>query len=202
MIAPADAASSWARRVAALRTQAAMRNRDGAAPNDLTETVLSACEALVRELAGAQLTRDQLRADLRVADAAWDHLFDVIPSACVLTDSAGVILRANRAASTLLNMSATHLKRRELLVFSQDRETFRALLAELNRNPGAELRARLMVRPRERKQTMTQLHVLPAPGRDPAWLWVFTPAAAADTTPFLEVASPPDDGLAPFSDSL
>lgn len=202
MIAPADAASNWARRVAALRTQATMRDRSGAAANDLAETALAMCDALVRELAGAQLTRDQLRADLRAADAAWDHLFDAMPCACLLTDRAGVILKANRAASALLNMSASHLKRRELLVFSHDRETFRALLAEVQRNPGAELRARLLLRPRERKQTMTQLHVLPAPGRDDAWLWLATPAAA-DTTPSLEIAFPADDDqLAPLPDSL
>jgi len=188
MIDPTDAASGWAKRVAALRAQAARRSR-GASPNDLTDEALSLCDALVRDLAGAQLTRDQLRGDLRAADAAWDQLFEMMPSAAVLTDSASAILNANRAASALLNVSATHLKGRELLVFSQDRATFRALLQELERNRGTELRARLMLRPRERKPAMMQLHVRPLAARDNAWMWIVTPATAADATPSLEIAS-------------
>jgi PAS domain-containing protein len=198
MIDPTDALSGWARRLATLRKEAAKRSRD-AAPSDLIDEALSMCEALVRELAGAQLTRDQLRADLRVADAAWDHLFDMVPCACVLTDSASLILNANRAASVFLNVSATHLKGRKLLVFSQDRETFRAVLEELDRNRSTELRARVMLRPRERKPTVMQLHVLRAPARDNAWLWIVTPATAADATPSLEIAFPPDDELVRFS---
>jgi PAS domain S-box-containing protein len=196
MIGPTDSASSWARRLATFRTQAGKRTR-GAEASDVTEEALSMCEALIRELAGAQLTRDQLRADLRVADAAWDHLFHVMPSACVVTDSGGVILNANRAASRLLNVSATHLKGRELLVFSQDRETCRALLDEMERNRRTELRARVMLRPRERKPIATELHVAAAPGRENAWLWIITPATA-NATPSLEIV-PPDQRLAPLS---
>jgi len=98
-----------------------------------------------------------------------------------------------------LNVSATHLKGRELLVFSQDRETFRAVLEELDRNRSTELRARLMLRPRERKPRVMQLHVLPLPGRDNAWLWIVTPATAADATPSLDIAVPRDDELVRFS---
>ena len=122
MIEPTDSASSRAKRVAILRAQAARRSR-GAAPSDVAEEALSICDALIRELAVAQRVSDQLRADIRAADAAWDHLFQIMPSAGLLTDRASVILNANRAASQLLNVSATHLKGRELLVFSQDRET-------------------------------------------------------------------------------
>jgi len=185
MIDSTDAASGWARRLASLRREAA-RHRRGAAPCDLAEEALSMCEALIRELAGAQLTQDGLRADLRLAEAAWAHLFDLIPSACLLTDGGSTILRANRAAGVLLNVSATHLKGRELLVFSQDRETFRALLKELDRNGSTELRARLTLRPRERKPAVMQLQVVPSPGRDHAWLWIVTPATGADGAPSLE----------------
>lgn len=178
MIGPTDSASSWARRVATLRTQTA-RRRPGTESGDVAEEALSMCDALVRELAGAQLVRDQLRAEIRAADAAWDHLFEVMPSAGLLTDSESLILNANRAASLLLNVSATHLKGRELLVFSQDRQTFRALLRQMAQERGTELRAGLLLRPRERKPLMTQVHVVAAPGRDQVWLWIVTPAAAA-----------------------
>jgi PAS domain-containing protein len=191
---PIDTASDWAKRLATLRKEAARRS-GSAARSELTQEALSMCDALVRELAGAQLTRDRLRADLRIADDAWDHLFDVMPGASLLTDAAGSILKANRAASVLLNVGATHLKGRDLLVFSQDRETFRSLLLELNRNHGAELRARLMLRPRERKPAMMQFHVLPAPGRDGTWLWIVTPATGAGVSPSLEIALPAHDEL-------
>jgi PAS domain-containing protein len=193
MIERIDSASSWARRVAALRAQAGRRSR-GAAPSDVAEEALSICDALIRELAGAQLLRDQLRADVRMLGAAWDHLFQVMPSGCLLTDSASVILNANRAAGHLLNVSATHLKGRELLVFSQDRETFRSLLKELDQKRRTELRAGLMLRPRERKPMMTHVHVVAAPGRDQEWLWIVTRATAADAAA-LDIEWPARDEL-------
>lgn len=69
MIDPPDSASSWVRRVATLRTQA---RRRGTEPSDVAEEALSMCDELIRELAGAQLLRDKLRAEIRAA--SWpDH---------------------------------------------------------------------------------------------------------------------------------
>jgi PAS domain-containing protein len=198
MIDPTDAASAWARRLATLRKEAARRSR-GAAPTDLTEEALSMCEALIRELAGAQLTHDRLRADLRIAEGAWDHLFEVMPSAGILTDRAGSIVNANRAASVLLNVSAAYLKGRDLLLFSEDRETFRMLVQELDRKRGAELRAQLLLRPRERKPTAIQLYVTPYPGRDNAWLWIVTPLSGAGVSRSLEIALPAHEELGRFA---
>jgi PAS domain S-box-containing protein len=186
MIDRTPAASQWARRLATLRKEAVKRRSD-AAPSDVTEEALELCDALIRELAGAHLLHDRLRADLRVAEAAWDPLFDVMPSACVLTDEGGTILKANRAAGAMLNVSATHLRGRALLVFSEDRETFRALLNELRPNCRTELRARMMLRPRERKPTVMQLQVLPSPRRDNEWIWIVTPATGADASPALGI---------------
>jgi PAS domain-containing protein len=160
------------------------------------------CEALVRELAGAHLTHDRLRADLRVAEAAWDHLFDVMPSGCLLTDDGGSILKANRAAGVLLNVSATHLRGRALLVFTEDREAFRALLAELRPNCSTELRARMILRPRERKPTLMQLQVIPSPRREQEWFWIIAPATSAEATPFLEIPLLPHGDLARPPDTL
>lgn len=193
MMYRAEPASSWARRLADLRAQASRRSRP-VQPSEVADEALSICEALVRELAGAQLTCERLRADVSAADAAWDHLFHVMPSACVLTDSAGVILSANRAASGFLNATATGLKGRELLVFSQDREIFRTLLKEIQQNVSSEMRAELMVRPRDRKPLMTRLHVVAAPDRDRGWLWMMTRAVATDAAA-PETDWPAPDGL-------
>jgi PAS domain-containing protein len=195
MIDPTVVSSGWARRLAALRREAGKRSR-GAAASDVTEEALSMCEALVRELAGAQLAHDRLRADLRVAEAAWDHLFDVMPTGCLLTDESGSILKANRAAGALLNVSATHLRGRALLVFSEDREAFRALLTELRPNCSTELRARMLLRPRERKPALMQLQVIPSPRRDQEWFWIVAPATGAEATPFLEIPLLPHGDLA------
>lgn len=198
MINPTDPASSWARRVAALRAQLA-KGRCGAPSTDLAEDALFMCETVIRELAGTQLTNDRLRADLRTAEAAWDHLFEMMPTACLLTDSTSAILKANRAAGLLLNVSATHLSGRDLVVFSQDREAFRVLLDELVRNGGSALRARLMLRPRERRPTLVQLHVVPATGRDGAWVWNVT-RASVETPASLGMAASADHELAHLSD--
>lgn len=176
MINPTDAASSWARRVATLRAQLA-KGRRGAASADPAEDALAMCETVIRELAGAQLTNDRLRKQLHTADAAWNQLFDRMPGACLVTDSTSAILKANRAASLLLNASPAHLKGRDFLVFSEDREAFRLLLNELGRNGCTEPRARLRLRPRERKPTLVQLSVVPAVGGDDAWLWNVTPVS-------------------------
>ena len=104
-----------------------------------------------------------------------------MPAACVLTDQGGSILKANRAAGALLNVAPAHLKGRPLLVFAEDRETFRVLLTEMGRNGSTELRARVMLRPRERKPTPTQLQVLPSPRDEQEWFWIVTPEPGAPT---------------------
>lgn len=187
MTDPNRVISAWTRRIAALRTQAA---KPHALTSEVTEAALSMCDELVRELAGAQLTRDHLQAELRLADAAWHELFDIMPSAAVLTDRATAIRKANGAASRLLNVSARHLQGRELLVFAQDRDRFLALRKELDRNGHSPLRTQLILRPRERKPTMTQLEVLMAPGREEAWLWFLTPASSVDADVVSEIGLP------------
>ena len=147
---------------------------------------------MVRKLAGAQLADAELRAEVRAAEEAWDHLFQVMPSACVLTDSSGLILRANHAASRLLNVSAAHLEGRELLLFSQDRQTFLELLRGIDQKRTGEMRAELMLRPRERKPLVTQLHLVTAPNREGAWFWIVTPGTDAPT---MDIGGPGWDEL-------
>ena len=54
-----------------------------------------------------------------------------MPGACLVTDGLGSILYANRAAGAFLNVSGKHLKDRQLLVFSADRQAFGTLMQRL-----------------------------------------------------------------------
>ena len=73
-------------------------------PNDgdLTKAVLAAADSLLRELAGAQLECERLRASSRAQTAEWERLFDAMPCAWVITDRTGSIRDANGMASVLL----------------------------------------------------------------------------------------------------
>jgi PAS domain-containing protein len=177
-----DPVLHWTRQLAFLRAQAAKGSR--IAPcGDLTESVFATCDSLLRELAGSQLECDRLRAEVRTSAAAWTHLFDVIPGACLLTDSVGSIVNANRAAGVLLNLSAKRLKDRELVVFSGDRAAFAALIHRLARGGDDELRATLTVRPRERRPVDMDVVIVPLPDeRSRLWLWFLAPAAERQKT--------------------
>jgi PAS domain-containing protein len=172
----------WTRQLGFLRAQANKQARIGPCGDILTES-LAACEALVRDLAGAHLECDRLRADLRASTAAWDHLFDVIPAACLLTDVTAVILNANRIAAVFLNVNAKHLKDRELIVFFEDRAAFADLVHRVARSGGDQLHATLTVRPRERKPTAVEVVVVPLEGGSGLWVWFLRPGLKSPASP-------------------
>jgi PAS domain-containing protein len=182
-----DPVPYWTRQVAHLRAQAVKRARTGAAPcGEVTDAALETCDGLLRDLAGARLECGRLHADVRRSDAAWDHLFEILPSACILTDAAGLILKANRAAGALLSLNPRRLKDRELVVFSEDREAFSALLHRVGRGTDGELRATVTFRPRERKPAAVEVLVIPLTDQPDLRLWFLTPAGAAQTSaPFI-----------------
>ena len=60
---------------------------------------LSTCENLLQELVRGEDERERLRLQAAAERDNWQRLFDIIPPACLLTDSDGVILGANRAAA-------------------------------------------------------------------------------------------------------
>lgn len=183
-----DPLSHWTRQLAGLRARAVKRSR--VAPcGDLTEDALSMCDSLLRELAGARRESDRLREDIRTSEAAWEHLFELMPGARLLTDPSGFILNANRAAGVLLNLSAKRLKNRELGLFYEDRQAFRALVQRLSSSGGDELRATLTLRARERKPAAMHVAVKPLPSRDRFWLWFLTPASQGQTAPPFHLAS-------------
>src|SRR5688500_15458414 len=108
MIKIADPVRRWTRQLGELRAQVAKNGR--AAGAELMENALTLCDSLLRDLAGIHLECDKLRGEVRRCSAAWDHLFEMMPSPCLLTDGAGEIVNANRAAGTVLNLSAKALK--------------------------------------------------------------------------------------------
>ena len=165
----------WTRQVAQLRTQALKAKRvhqsDGGA---VADTALETCDGMLRDLAGAFLECDRLRAEVHSGHAAWEHLFQMMPVACLSTDRVGAIVSANRAAGLLLNTSPKHLKDRQLLVFSENRVAFSAILEQ--RALPQQLRATITLRPRERKRTEADVLIVPlSTDATDLWLWFLTP---------------------------
>jgi nitrogen-specific signal transduction histidine kinase len=100
----------------------------------------------------------------------------VMPSACILTDGTGTIVTANRAAGSVLNLSAKHLQERQLALFTGDRDGFTALLQRLPEGDG-QLRATLVFRPRDRKPAAMDVEIVCCPEAESGvWLWCLTPS--------------------------
>ena len=161
-----DPVARWTREVAYVRAQAG-KLRQGSVPPPVAavmEHALTTCDALLQELAGSGTECERLRADVRAESAARDQLFDVMPMPCLVTDGVGIILEANRAAGALLNVSAKHLRDRQLLLFAADRDAFADLMHRSM--VGGEHRARVAMRPRERKPVAADVLVVPLSGSE------------------------------------
>jgi len=177
-----DPVPSWTRQLAHLRTRAlkvGLRRAGGeSALADVLEDALTTWGTLLREFAGAQLESERLRAELRAQTDAWQHLFAVMPGACVLTDVQGVISEANQAAAELFNVSARHLRDRQLFLFTDDRDAFGELLRRLSEQD-APRRVPLRIRPRERRPLQMDVVVAAVSSGHPLWLWFFAPGVAS-----------------------
>jgi hypothetical protein len=83
----------WTRALTQLRIRAerlALRSSSAGPGNgQVVEEALTACEGLLRDLAGAHLECERLRAEARAEAAAWEHLFEAMPGPCILTDTDG-----------------------------------------------------------------------------------------------------------------
>jgi PAS domain S-box-containing protein len=185
------------RELTQLRTRAQKLERQKPAPEtgliQVVEEALASCASLLQDLAELHIERQLLLTEADTQTAAWERLFDLMPMACVVTDSHGEILNANVAAGHWLNVSAKRLRGRQLLLFIEDREALAALLRQVTSAEG-QLRAVWMVRPRERKAIETAVVVAAAsPKESGARLWFFTAhhrVRSADAEP-----------LKPFADS-
>lgn len=194
-----DPVPRWSREVAQLRAQA-RKIRRGSSPKEaeVAEAALETCDSLLRDLAGAQLECERLQTKVQTEMAVWERLFDVMPRACLLTDSSGHIVNANSAAGALLNVSARHLKDRQLLVFTRDRDAFRVLLQRMSHGREAEVQGSLGIRPRERRPVQMAVRVVPLSPGAGMWLWFFVPGDEAAT----HQSEPEGSGLEADTDSV
>lgn len=194
-----DPVPRWSREVAQLRAQARKIRRGSSAKDaEVAEAALETCDSLLRDLAGAQLECERLQAKVQTEMAIWERLFDVMPRASLLTDSAGYIVKGNSAAGALLNVSARHLKDRQLLVFTRDRDAFRVLLQRMGDGREAEVQGSLGIRPRERRPVPMDVRVVPLSPGAGMWLWFFVPAEEAAT----QQSGPEGSGLDADTDSV
>ena len=152
---------------------------------DLLEEAIAMSMTLLQELAGSQLLMRKVQSDVRRACATWDYLFDRVPMPCVMTDSAGTIISANRAAALFLNTSARHLIGRLLLHFTDDREKFgSSLLAATSDH--ARVEEVLPIRPKERAPRDMAVVIVPeSPEQTGRYLWFFQSTAPRQRAPDL-----------------
>ena len=177
------AARPWARQLATLQRRAAKPAlRAHPSPlTEITEDALAVGVAMLEEMAQQHFDCDQLRSELSGQVAAWQHLFEIMPTACVITDEAGLVVEANRAAGLLFNISPKGLQRRPLIVFFEDRDAFNQLSGAV-RSQRIAIPARLTVRPKERRSSRIPTVAAPAMTSGGEWtLWFLGDAGAAAT---------------------
>jgi PAS domain-containing protein len=126
------------------------RQRLAAPVAQLVDQMFTACEALERDLAGAEMRIGASEAQIRQETAEREYLFDALPVPCVELDGSGTIVSANPAAATLLNTSRKHLEGRLLLHFTEDRPAFELFLQKLSLiHLGGDPLLSCNIRPRE-----------------------------------------------------
>jgi PAS domain S-box-containing protein len=147
--------------------------------NDILTECMTTCDALLQEIAAGDGECHRLRGIVLQEQQSWQRFFDVMPVACILSDSQGVILSANRAAALFLNVSAMRLQGRTLTHFVIDRQRLADLLE--GRTPHASvIRASFRIRPREKAITEIEATIVPDAGlNQSAWIWFLLPTKNA-----------------------
>lgn len=168
----ANPTTRWARELAHLRMRSLDLRHVPAQPRGegVAEAALAACDAILAELGGAYRECERLRTEVRAESMAWERLFELMPCACLVTDTQGLIVDANRAAGLVLNVAASRLKDRQLLVFTEARDAFVAVLKQLAF--ARPIQTTLTVRPRERRPAQMRVSVAPL-GEQPNGLWLW-----------------------------
>jgi PAS domain S-box-containing protein len=164
---------------AALARAAALRHRaDRASDREARALLTEGLDALSFTFEELQVAQEELRVQndaLAAADAAADlereryrDLFDLAPSAYLVTDPDGVIRQANRAAGDLLNVAPKYLVGKPLSVFvaPADRDAFLAQLSGLRAGQPARTQV-VRVRPRPEGSDERAAELTVAPDRDP-----------------------------------
>lgn len=173
-----DVSRRWTAAISQLRTRAAKSSGRSKAQDEIVDASLALCEALLTDLAAAQLRATASERRANAAATNRDYLLQRLPVACVETDADAIILMANPLAASLLNMSSKYLEHRLLLHFVEDRAAFSQLLQSLSGDHASAQRARLALRPRERAAVLIDATIVPAAAVDAAtWWWFIAPAA-------------------------
>ena len=157
-----DSVRRWSRTIGQLRQRASKVRRGSASPLDdfLVEDLIEACTSLLFEVAGSDHIIHELRSALRNERDVARQLFRALTIPWVCTDKTGRILDVNAAGATMLNVSIRHLVTRELLHFSDNRQSFEDLLRALDQQPDG-IKTTLTLRPRERATILSQVTVVP-----------------------------------------
>ncbi|MCC6727864.1 MAG: PAS domain S-box protein [Chthonomonadales bacterium] len=118
----------------------------------------------------------QSRLPVEAERARYERLLEFAPDAYIVTDGAGVIREANRAAAALLSVDERRLLGKPLLVFVKpsERQSVRSLLAQAGR-AGRREEATVRKRPRhsDRITASVSVDVPPrAPGGRTTLLWL------------------------------
>ena len=170
MMMPFRSESSEALRACADRLcQLAAEQRVGEIPAARQE-LQRALECLTSEADSLQLERDDARAEVMKAELSLTSARQVLeegPDGYLVTDSNGIILQANRAASQLLGVSARFLLHKPLSLFIDDADLrmFRWRVNHVHSRGPGEWPTR--VRPREGAPIVAGLSVAPFKMGDP-----------------------------------
>lgn len=156
-------------RTKAARLRERMADRPEAA---LLEEALQLADALRIECAGLQHRCVELKEQLQRNAEASRELVDTLPCAVIVTDGAGQIVDANRAATTLFAVSRLKMNHALLMHFAEDRPAFADLIRQLPYQ-GQTLRASARFRPRDRAPFDADVTVVPdAREGGGNWLWL------------------------------
>jgi PAS domain S-box-containing protein len=186
-------------RTKAARLRSRPREADEALP--LLDEALELTDDIRIDCARLQQENAELQRQLRTRDDEIRELIDSLPAALVHTDCSGLIVEANRAASTLLGLSRMSLRNELLMYFSEDRATFAELVRGLPRT-SEPVRASTRIRPRDRAPFDATITLLRDPRRgegEERWLWFFDRVSAGRT--LLRMPAPRAVGPSPSDPS-
>ena len=135
-------------------------------PSVLAKSALAELSTALEELQVAnealQAQLDELasaRAQASSTQQALEEFANAMPMVVLWTDSGGVILKGNDAASQLLNIGKHHLQGKPLMLFVTDRPVlFEALRLLSEVNGAGPVNVEVTVRPRERHPRKMQLN--------------------------------------------
>lgn len=155
------------RRNTALAKLSTLHRRAERLPGTASATVAAALAELAAALEHLQVATEQLEQQAgEIADARrefkavcdrLDEFAAILPVPCVWTDRDGTITLANPAAADCLNVSASRLVGRPLLLFLADRTQFADALRTLTDDVSDSVSVRATLRPRERRPRPVQL---------------------------------------------